>query len=310
MTRVVLTSTLFENPEEKGIRDAVSRAIDLLGYSFKEIKTVVIKPNLCYYWDYSTGETTNPKVVSAIIDFLRATIGDDVHIFVAEADASGMKTKYAFKMLGYEELSLTKKVELINLSEGNIVEQQVRLNSDELTLPINKILLESDLVINVPKLRSHNLVGVTCSLKNMFGAIAKSRKYSYHENLDEVIVAINKLVKSDLCIVDGIIAKGKYPRKMGLILAGDDALAVDFVAAKIVGFNPRRIGHLSLAEKQRIGNIEDIELIEDKVSFRDAKELFPRSSNLLHKISWGSQLRLLRFYAKIVGDVIPPVLEE
>jgi len=311
MANIVLTSTVSKNFAYKDIQDTVRRSFDLLGYNFeKKIDTVLIKPNLCYYWDYSTGETTDPRVVSAIIDCLRAIFGDDISIFVGEADASAMKTKYSFKMLGYEELSRMKEVDLINLSEGDVVEKQVSVKDNELTLAVNKMLLESDLVINVPKLRTHNVVGITCSLKNMFGAIAKPRKFGYHKNLDEVIVGINKLVKSDVCIVDGIIARGKYPKKMGLILAGDDALATDFVVAKILGFNPRRIEYLRLAEKEKVGEVDDIKLMEDKTSFTEAKRLFPTSSYLLHKLSWGLQLKLLKTYSKISGDVIPPILKE
>lgn len=311
MAKVVLTSTASKNFADKDIQDTVRRSFNLLGYNFtKKIDTVLVKPNLCYYWDYSTGETTDPRVVSAIIDCLRAIVGDDVNIFVGEADASAMKTKYAFKMLGYEELSRTKGVDLINLSEGDVVEKQVSVGDNRMTLAVNKMLLESDLVINVPKLRTHNVVGITCSLKNMFGAIAKPRKYGYHKNLDEVIVGINKLVKSDVCIVDGIIARGKYPKKMGLILAGDDALATDFVVAKIFGFNPRRIGYLRLAEKEKVGDVDGIKLMEDETSLTEAKKVFPKSSYLLHKLSWGLQLKLLKTYSKISGDVIPPILKE
>lgn len=311
MAKVVLTSTASKNFADKDIQNAVSRSFDLLGYNHKKkIDTIIIKPNLCYYWDYSTGETTDPRVISAIIDYLRARINDDVSIFIAEADATAMKCQYAFKMLGYENLSQTKNVDLINLSEGEIVEKQVSIKNNIMTLPVNKMLLESDLIINVPKLRTHNLVGMTCSLKNMFGAIAKPRKFSYHKNLDDTIVGINKLVKSDICIVDGIIARGKYSKKTGLILAGDDGLATDFVVAKILGFNPRSIGYLKLAEKENVGEVNNTELIEDKTSMKEAKKLFPGSSFLLHKLSWGLQLKLLDVYFKLSGDISPPFLKK
>ncbi|HDQ15515.1 MAG TPA: DUF362 domain-containing protein, partial [Bacteroidetes bacterium] len=227
MPKVVLTSA-SKNFTDTDIQAVVSRSFDLLGYNYpKKVGTAVIKPNLCYYWDYSTGETTDPRVVSAIIDYLRAKFGEDVDICIAEADASAMKTKYSFKILGYEKLSQEKNVRLINLSEGEIVEKQTYVNNKPITLPVNKTLLESDLLISVPKLRTHSLVGMTCNLKNMFGAISKPRKFSYHKNLDATIVAINKLVKPDIYIVDGLIVSGKYSKKMGVILSGDDALATD-----------------------------------------------------------------------------------
>ena len=310
MTKVVLTSTT-KNFTDKNIKEAVNRAFELLNYNYPEkVETIVIKANLCYYWDYSTGDTTDPRVISAIIDYLRAKFGEDVDISVAEADASAMKTKHAFNILGYKKLCQDKKVKLVNLAEGEITEKQAHIKGKPITLPVNKILLESDLVINVPKLKTHSLVGVTCSFKNMFGAISKPRKFSYHPNLDATIVAINKMVKTDICIVDGFITSSKYPKKMGLVLAGDDALATDFVAAKIAGFNPKSVGHMKLAAEEKVGDVDNINLIEDNTSVKEARKLFPHSSLLMHKISWGLQLRMLSLYFTLSGDVCPSFLKK
>lgn len=311
MAKVVLTSTATKNFEYKDIQETVTRSFDFLDYNLKrEINTVLIKPNLCYYWEYSTGETSDPRVISAIIDYLRSTIRKDVEIVVAEADASAMKTKHCFKMLGYEELSRQKNVGLINLSEGSLIKKQIAVKGKTLTFAMNKVFLESDLIINVPKLKTHNRVGITCSLKNMFGAIAKPRKISYHKNLAEAITGINKLIKSDVCVVDGLIARGKYPKKMGLVIAGDDALATDLVTAEIMGINPITIDYLRMARGENVGNGGEIELIEDRTSLKEARKTFPRSSFLLHRLSWGLQLRLMKAYSKTSGDVIPPILEE
>ena len=103
------------------IDSAVEKAIDNLNYDFSGINNVVIKPNLCYYWNASTGETTDSRVVCAVIKYVREKIGKDVNITVAEADASAMRTKFAFSILGYDELCQKNNVALKNLSEGNIV---------------------------------------------------------------------------------------------------------------------------------------------------------------------------------------------
>jgi len=311
MVRVVLTSTRTKNFSNEDIAKAVWRAVDLLDFSFSnEVEKVVIKPNLCYYWDYSTGETTDPRVVSALIDYIRNQVGRGVTIFIAEADASAMETKYSFKILGYDKLSQAKDVKLVNLCDGDITNQKVKVRDKEFTLPINKLLLEADLVINVPKLRTHNFAGITCAMKNMFGAIAKPRKYVYHKTLSEVIVGINKIIKSDIIIVDGIIARGSSPKKLGVILAGDNPLATDFVAAKIMGFNPKQIQHLDIAEKEKIGNINKIDLIEDHITLNEIKKKFPAYNYFMHRLSWQLQLKMLKTYAAITGDVIPPVLEQ
>jgi uncharacterized protein (DUF362 family) len=309
VAKIVLTKARGDAQDE--IDDAVSRALDTLNYQLKDkINLVVIKPNLCYYWDYSTGETTDPRVVSAVIDWVRQRVGKGVYIVVAEADASAMRTKHAFKMLGFEKLSQQKNVKLINLSEGEVVEKEVAVAREKFVLPINKILLDADLTINVPKLKYNRRIGPTCALKNMFGAIAKPRKHEYHNKLASIIVGVNKLVKSNVILVDGIIGLGKTPKKVGVIMASDDALAADFIAAKAIGHTPSKIAYLRLGMKEKIGDVSNLNLIENPIKLEDIKKEFPKPNFLLQKLSWILQLKMLSLYSKISRDVIPPILDE
>jgi uncharacterized protein (DUF362 family) len=147
-------------------------------------------------------------------------------------------------------------------------------------------------------------------LKNIFGAISKPRKFSYHDRISDVIVGVNKILKSDLVVVDGIIAKGSYTKKLGVVLAGNDALATDFVAARVMGFNPKRLPYLSLAAKEQIGKAHNIDLVEEDVTLAEVKKNFPHYNHFVHTISWSLQLKMLRIYAAIIGDVLPPFLEK
>lgn len=309
MARVILTQSKECVFDETEIFNTVKRALDKLDFGFSDrIKTVVIKPNMCYYWNASTGETTDPRVVSAVIDYVRLKLGKAVDITVAEADASAMKTNFAFRVLGYDTLCQAKNVKLRNLSEGTVIERIVKVRGKEFSLPVNEILLNSDLVISIPKLKTHNFVGSTCALKNMFGAISKPRKFVYHKRIADVITGINKIVKSNIVVVDGVIARGTCTKNMGVIIAGDDALATDFVATRIMGFNPYRIPYLKLAAKEHVGQMKNIELIED-VKLGKLKKDFPGYNLFLHNLSWSMQLKLLRSYVRVVGDVLPPFME-
>ncbi len=310
MAKVAFTSVKSEPFTNIAINDAVGRAIDKLDYNFANVKSVVIKPNLCYYWNASTGETTDGRVVSAIINYLKNKIGENVSITVAEADASAMKTKFAFDILGYSELCKKNNVKLLNLSEGNISDMIARVNGENITLPFHQDLLNADLVINVPKLKTHNFIGITCAMKNMFGAISKPRKFSYHKNINNVIVAANKIAKSHIVVVDGLIVRGSHPKRLGAILAGDNPLSTDFVAAKVMSFNPRRVPYLSLAAREKLGETRKIGLIEDGITLAEVKRKFPHYSHTIHSISWGLQLKMLRTYTAVSGDVLPPFLAE
>ncbi len=144
----------------------------------------------------------------------------------------------------------------------------------------------------------------------MFGAIAKPRKYSYHKNINNVIVAANKIVPSHLTVVDGLIVRGSCPKKLGVVLAGDNALSTDSIASKIMGFNPSSVPYLSLAAKERLGETRKISLIEDGITLARAKKEFPHYSHRMHAFSWELQLKMLRAYTTVSGDVLPPFLEK
>jgi uncharacterized protein (DUF362 family) len=219
-----------------------------------------------------------------------------------------MRTKYVFKMLGYERLAERKKVRLINLSECERVEKEVVVNHRKIVLPVAQPMLDADLLINVPKLRTHRLVTISCGLKNLFGAIAKPRKVTYHPHLNEVIVGINKVLKTDLTVIDGIIALGKLPIKMGLVLASVDQLAADYIAARVMGYDPHRITHLELARKEGVGNSIDIMIkgVEDLDRF---SKIFPKENYFLFNLLWELELGVLNAYLKITGDTRPPVLD-
>ncbi len=305
-----VTVTQVKQPfMQTDIDAAVARSIGKLNYDFSGVKSVYIKPNLCYYWNASTGETTDGRIVSAIIKYVQQKI-DGVSVTVAEADASAMKTKFAFSILGYQDLCDKHAVPLVNLSEGNVVERTVKVGGQDLTLPFNEDLLNADLVINVPKLKTHNFVGATCAMKNIFGAIAKPRKYSYHKNITNVIVAANKIAKSHLVVVDGLIVRGSCPKKLGVILAGDNVLSTDCIAAKAMGFNPMKVPYMSLAAKEHLGETSKIQLFEDRVKLADVKRDFPHYSHRMHSLSWDLQLKMLRMYTTVSGDVLPPFLEK
>jgi len=271
-------------------------------------KPILLKPNLCYYWDYTTGQTTDPRIVASIIDWIKEK-NEKAEISIIESDASAMKTKYSFNMLGYQKLALDKNIKLINLSQGEIEEKEVQIDGEKYSIPFNKIILEPHTLINIPKFKTHSVIGFTCALKNIFGTISKPRKYSYHKNLAKIIVAANKLIKSDIVLVDGVIVSGKIPKKLGLVISGNDPLAVDLFLCKMIGFNFNRSEYLKLAIKEKIGSYEEPKICADKSDIDYLKNNFPKYNYYMDNKIWNMEIKLLKLYTKIVDDVLEPALE-
>ena len=291
------------------IIDAVSEAFDLINFEpDASVKSVAIKPNLCYYWDSDTGYTTDPRVVAGIIDYVRERCGKDVDIKVVEADASAMRTKYAFPVLGYEKLAKEKDVELFNLSKDVLVDKTVHVNKREISFRVPQLLLKSDLSINVPKLKIMRATKITCAMKNIFGCIGAPRKVVYHPFLNEAIVGINKILRPHLTIVDGLVALGRFPAKLNLIMASADPFSIDWVASQIMGYKPSRVKYLKMAFNEKVGDPEGV--ITRGAEIAEFAKLFPKEGLLSTGFLWSLQFQLLKTYKKIVGDIIPPVLEE
>jgi len=255
-------------------RTDIEKSLNLIEFDFgQDVERVAIKPNMCYYWDYSIGETTNPQFVACLIDVLREHISPDLEVRIVESDASSMKCDLAFKMLGYEKMAKQKKVKLVNLSKDEKKEVKVETSNSSYRLSIPDTMENADLFINVPKIKYMIGTLISCALKNIFGCNPYPKKFEYHSTLDEVIVSLNKTMRPDLCVVDGIIVRGKSTRKLGLIMASTDPVAMDSAAARIAGLNPEKIRHIVLAEKEGVGRMQYRTIGEDISYFA---ERFPR----------------------------------
>jgi uncharacterized protein (DUF362 family) len=212
-------------------------------------------------------------------------------------------------MLGYRKLAEEKKVELFNLSKDEVKEEEVKIGQHTLSFTVPMSLLKTDLFINVPKFKITTAedVFMTCALKNLFGCIASRRKIRYHKVLNEAIVGINKILHSNVTIVDGVIALGRYPVKLGLIMAGYNPFSIDWISTQIMGYNPAKIVFLKLAQTERLGNPRDI-LIKGE-SIQMFKELFPRKAMRRAKLAMTLQIKMLQAYTKLAGDILHPILE-
>lgn len=220
-----------------------------------------------------------------------------------------MRTKYAFKCLGYENLSLEKKVELFNLSNDVLVEKTVTVGKQKISFQTPQQLLDCDLFINVPKLKYMRETKITCAMKNVFGCIGYPRKAKYHPILNEAIVGINKVLHPHLTIVDGLVGLGRFPVRLDLIMAGHDTFSVDCVASKLLGYKPSNVKCLEIGLKEKIEGSFEVETFGEEIQ-RFAR-LIPRQGGIIpKKLMWSVQLSMLKTYRRLSGDIIPPALED
>jgi uncharacterized protein (DUF362 family) len=275
------------------LKEAIKQSLELIHFNFnRNAEKIVIKPNMCYYYHPSTGEVTDPRFVAALIAVFRENFDKTSEIFVVESDASAMKCKHAFPTLEYDKMAEENGVRLVDLTEEKSRIIDVKIGRSQFTLHIPELFYGADLVVNVPKLKYMKGVKITCALKNFYGCNAYPRKLIYHKVLDEAIVAINKQIKTDLVVVDGLVVQGKYAKKLNLVMSSENPVAVDAAASKLMGIAPRSIKQIALASKEGIGN-SDFSPVGD---FSYFKEAFPkkRLKDNLREIAASVFLRIFK----------------
>jgi uncharacterized protein (DUF362 family) len=275
----------IQSDTKNSIKQAILESLNLIDYSFtKGIDSIVIKPNMCYYWDHTTGQTTDPRFIASLIDVMREEISPSVGISIVESDASAMKCKYAFRILGYEKLSIDYDVKLVNLSKERGEEIVVNVGGHTFHVVLPETIRKADLKVNVPKIKyAVEDIKLTCALKNVFGCNPYPKKFSYHPRLEAAIVAINKVMNFDLCLIDGNIASGAQPRRLGLVVASKDPVAIDAAAARIAGLNPKKIEYLQLAQREGLGIISFSQRGESIRYFRDRYPKTPVTQRITNK---------------------------
>jgi len=212
-------------------------------------------------------------MVAALIEIIREKIPSATEIYIVESDASAMKCKYVFKFLGYEKLAKDYNVKLVNLSEDKSEKVEVKVGNKRLNFMRPQTIKDADLKINVPKMKYLGRIKFSGALKNIFGCNPEPKKFKYHSILDESIVALNKIMNFGIHILDGIIVVGRKTRRLNLLMASLDPVALDAAASKLMGVRPKSIRYLRLASKEGLGNLSYVWRGKNPKSF---EKMFPK----------------------------------
>ena len=245
------------------------KASDIDLYLQKDFN-VSIKPNLVVPSPAITGATTHPEVIEGIILFLKDF--GVTKIKIIESSWVGDSTKRAYKNCGYEELTKKYNISLIDLKSDSCTSLRYGKyeNNEDYEIDICDEALNTDFLINVPVLKAHCQTKFTCCMKNLKGCIPDSEKRNFHVlGLHKPIAALNMLIKTGYCVVDGICGdlsfeEGGNPVKSDRIIAGQNPLLVDSYCAELIGYHPDEIGYLAYGKKIGVGEYfsEKIKIVE------------------------------------------------
>jgi uncharacterized protein (DUF362 family) len=260
---------------QSSLEDIIRRGIGLFKLDLKS-KRIVLKPNLVEF-DPKGVINTHPAVIEAAIGSFRSLGAREV--VVAEGPGHRRDSEYLLTASGIYDVINEHRVRYVDLNTDDLRLTKLRssfTNLRELYLP--ETLFNADLLVSMPKLKTHHWAGVTLSLKNMFGVVPGS-VYGWPKNalhwagINGSILDINSALPIPrFAIVDGIVGmEGNGPlqgqaRQSGVLVLGDDLVAVDATAARLMMIEPRKVEYLEMAD-HFLGNIsyERIELVGEQL---------------------------------------------
>ncbi len=220
-------------------------------------RKVYLKPNLCDRREMDFCVNTHPEVLKGVVEALRKFTDD---LTIVESDSGGGTLDE--KLAGLKEVNKVSselRIPIVNLSQVETTEIQ----EGDLGLRLPSILLDpSATIVNLAKIKTNGYVKISCALKNMFGLLSTKKKSRYHKRLDRTISLINRHIRSGLVIVDGIVGmEGNgplvgMPRRLNLIMVGEDPVSIDAVCCYMMGVDPYEVAHLRFTQEAGIGQID------------------------------------------------------
>jgi len=283
-TKVSIVKT-GPRPEYSKIRAAVEEALELIGGVEDIIKPgnlVLINPS----WvappvEREAGCITIPEVPRAVADIVKALGARPV---IAESSAVGVDSGKVIQQSGYRDL-IEMGYEVVDLkSRKSQVDMAVENGKVFDSVECWELVQQADVIISVPKLKTHDQTEMTCAIKKLKGLLTDKAKKAMHQlGLFEGVIDLLSAVKPRLAVVDAIICQegvgpvfGK-PVEMNLILAGKDLVAVDATCARLIGYSPGEILLTVNAAARGLGTMDPDQIDQVGEPLESVKRRFLRS---------------------------------
>ena len=278
----------------ENVPEAVREAVGLAGgLEIREGDTVVIKPNAKNQAPPGYGIVTDVAVIEPLVEMSMEKGAKRVKIADGAAYPSGSyHTFSAFEAMGVTEMAKKWDLDLVDLNSYDSVDLDI---PDGLVLDnvrVGKAVTQADVLINVPVLKTHKATLLSNCVKNIgVGVACREEKKRLHRlGIDEGLLDVYSMVRPHFNVVDALVCiegdgpnfpPGK-PRALGLVLAGEDGVAVDAVCAKLIGLDPLEVKHLRLAHDRGIGiaDLGQIEVVGERLE--DVATVFERPSTFLN----------------------------
>ena len=273
----------------------------------KKGMNVLVKPNILASVTPDKGVTTHPAVVDAICSYCKP-LGVKVFIGESSGSAAARGTANAFERSGLAAVAKRWGVEFINFDDDEHIVVKPQGATRMKNVKIAKRLQDMDCIIDACKMKTHMLTGFTGAVKNMFGILPGRAKVNAHtqgkdlRTFSHIMIDIFLAGVPRICVMDAIVGmEGNGPssgtlKQTGLVLASDDAFAMDIVASRIMGFSRKELVYLRLAQRRG--------LLPDVISVVGEKDVsVPYKKPLSYRLGLGGLSNIVFQFLQVRFDV-------
>ena len=250
------------------------KAIAALGGMKQYVKpnqTVVVKPNIGWDTNMERGANTNPQLVARIIEHCLSAGAKTVYVF----DHTINEWTRTYSNSGIEKAAKDAGAKIVSGNSESYYHEVVIKNGKVLKKDkVHELILESDVFINVPILKTHGGATLTISMKNLMG-VNWDRRFWHDNDLHQCIADFASEIKPTLNVVDAYrVMKRNGPRGVSLsdvvemksLIISEDIVAADAAAAKLMGNEPAQIGHIRIANEMGIGTSDLTKLAINRIT--------------------------------------------
>lgn len=289
------------------VERALAESLDPLGGMAAFVKpgqSVCIKPNLLMKAVPDKAVTTHPAVLQAVIRAVKACGADSIVVGESPGGRQSARTiASAWQTVGWAAVCAEEGVELA-LFDTDVVRLTVEDAALFPAFNLGRVAVEADVLIDLPKLKTHGFQQFTGAVKNLFGCIPGLEKAQFHIKVPDRMDFANMLVdlmlacRPALAIMDAVVGMegagpgGGDPIAIGALIASADCVALDVVASSIAGFDPMDVYTNRAAHERGMGPATADEVDVRGTGWREvAPESFKRP---VRDVSGGGGSRLMR----------------
>jgi uncharacterized protein (DUF362 family) len=274
----------------ENVPEAVRKAVGLAGgLEIMDGDTVVVKPNAKNQAPPGYGIVTDVAVIEPLVEMSIELGAKRVMIADGAAYPSGSyHTFSAFETMGVTKMAKKWNLDLVDLNSSDSVDLDVPEGLVLDNVRVGKAVTYADVLINVPVLKTHRGTLLSNCVKNIgVGVACREEKKRLHRlGINKGLLDVYSVVRPHYNVVDALVCiegdgpnfpPGK-PKSLGLVLAGEDGVAVDAVCARLIGLDPLEVKHLRLAHDRGIGiaDLGQIEVVGERLE--DVATVFERPS--------------------------------